>query len=203
MKGQYIKNCNCITGCPCDTMGSPHPEKGCEGMAGMHISEGAFGQVALDGLTWVVVYSWPGALHEGNGSMQPYIDENASDEQRSALLTILSGHAGNAWFEVLFSIIRTVHEPQFVPITWEFDKVRRRARVSIPGLLETQSVPLRAPMTGEEQEVIVQIPKGMEYKEFCVAQSVLLKGTGALKFDYKNRHSSMAEVEHTHQGLRG
>ena len=50
MKGQYIKNCNCIATCPCDTVGFPHPDKGCEGMCGMHIVEGNFGDVPLSGL---------------------------------------------------------------------------------------------------------------------------------------------------------
>jgi len=202
MKGQYIKNCNCIATCPCDTTGFPHPNKGCEGMAGMHIAQGNFGEVKLDGLSWVVAYSWPGALHEGNGSVQPYIEQRASEKQRTALLTVLSGKAGNAWFEILSSLVTTVHEPQFVPITWEFDKQRRRARVVVSGFLETQSAPLTVPATGEEQEVIVRMPNGMEYKEFQVAQSTVLKGTGAVKFDFIYTHSSLADVEHTNKGLQ-
>ena len=168
----------------------------------MRIIEGNFGDVKLNGLNWVVVYSWPGALHEGNGSVQPFIDKKAKEAQRTALLTILSGKAGDAWFEILASIVTTVHEPQFVPITWEFNKKKRTARVSIPGFLETRVAPLKIPATGEEQQVIVRMPNGMEYKEFQVAQSVVLMGTGAVKFDYKNTHSSLAEVEHTHKGLR-
>jgi hypothetical protein len=202
MKGQYIKNCNCIATCPCDTIGFPHPEKGCNGMAGMHIIQGNFGDVTLDGLSWTVIYSWPGALHEGNGSVQPFIDKKASEEQRTALLTILSGKAGNPWFEILASIVTTVHDPQFVPIAWEFDKALRHARVSIPGFLETVSGPLRIPATNQEQQVIVRMPNGMEYKEFYVAQSVVLKGTGPVKFDYRGTHSSLAEIEHTNTGLQ-
>ena len=202
MRGQYMKNCNCISSCPCDTTGFPYPDKGCEGMAGMHIIEGNFGNVKLSGLNWVVVYAWPGALHEGNGAVQAYIDKKASEEQRTALLTILSGKAGDAWFEVLASIVTTVHEPQFVPITWQFNKKKRQARVSIAGFLETRVAPLRIPATNDEQTVIVRMPNGMEYKEFQVAQSVVLKGTGPVKFDYKGTHSSLADVEHTHKGLR-
>jgi hypothetical protein len=202
LKGQYIKNCNCIPSCPCDTVGFPYPDKGCEGMAGMHIVEGHFGSVKLDGLNWIVVYSWPGALHEGNGSVQGYIDVNASEEQRTALLTILSGKVGNAWFEILAAIVTTVHEPQFVPIHWDFDKSRRTARITVPGFLETESAPLIVPATGQEQHVIVQMPTGIEYKEFYVAQTVVLKGTGAVKFDFKNTHSSLAEIEHTNDGLQ-
>jgi len=197
-----MKNCNCIATCPCDTTGFPFPGKGCEGMAGMHIIEGNFGKVKLSGLNSAVVYSWPGALHEGNGSVQPYIDRKANEEQRTALLTILSGKAGNAWFEVLASIVTTVHEPQFIPITWEFNKKKRRARVSVPGFMETQVAPLKVPATNDEQQVIVRMPGGMEYKEFQVAQSVVLKGMGEVRFDYKNTHSSLADVDHTHKGLQ-
>jgi len=202
MKGQYIKNCNCIATCPCDTTGFPYPEKGCQGMAGMHIVQGNFGDIQLDGLNWAVAYSWPGALHEGNGTLQPFIDQKASEEQRTALLTVLSGKAGNAWFEVLASVVTQVHDPQFLPITWEFDKAGRRARVGVPGFLETQSRPLLIPATNDEQEVIVRMPNGMEYKEFYVAQTVALKGTGPVKFDFKNTHSSLADVDHTNAGLQ-
>ncbi len=37
--------------------------------------------------------------------------------------------------------------------------------------------------------------------EMEVAQSAVLKGTGAIQFDHKDTHSSMAEVEHTEKGL--
>src|SRR5438128_5942502 len=141
-------------------------------MPGMHIFEGKFGKIKLDGLNWVVTYAWPGALHEGNGTVQGFIDRRANEEQRTALLTILSGKAGDAWFEVLASIVTTMHEPQFVPIAWEFNKKKRTARVSVPGFLETKVAPLKIPATGDEQKVIVQMPDGMEYKEFQVAQSV-------------------------------
>ena len=45
-------------------------------------------------------------------------------------------------------------------------------------------------------------PNGMEYKEFYVAQSTVLKGTGPVKFDYRDRHSSLADVDHTDKGLQ-
>jgi len=86
MKGQYIKNCNCIATCPCDTIGFPYPEKGCEGMAGMHIVEGNFGDVKLDGLTWAVTYHWPGALSRGQrlGAAIHRQEGNRSAENRVA-----------------------------------------------------------------------------------------------------------------------
>ena len=201
MKGNYIKNCNCNPSCSCDTTGIPSPQQGCVGMAGMEIVEGNFGNVRLDGLKWVALCDWPGALHEGNGTLQPILDERATPDQRNALLTILSGQAGNFWFEFLASTITTLHEPKFLPIRFEFDKNKRRAHVVIPGFLETVSEPLKIPETDKHQHVIVRMPNGLEYKEFEVAQAAVLKGTGTIKFDYQNTHSSLAEVEYTHSGL--
>jgi hypothetical protein len=202
MKGHYLKNCNCIASCPCDTVGIPYPDKGCEGMAGMFIEQGHFANVGLDGLSWVATYKWPGPLHEGSGSLQAFIDHRATQQQRDALLTILSGQAGNAWFEFLASTISNLYEPQFVPIEFEFDKKKRKARVVIAGALETVSVPLILPNTNQEHRVTVRLPEGREYLEMEVAQTMVLKGTGAIKFDHRNTHSSLAEVAQTHEGLK-
>jgi len=202
MKGQYIKNCNCIATCPCDTVGVPYPHKGCEGMGGMHIVEGHFGKTRLSGLNWIRTMWWPGPVHEGNGHLQLFIDQKATQAQRDALLQILSGKGGNPWFEILASVVTKVYEAQFVPITFEFDKRKRKARVVVPGFLETVSAPLTIPATGAEQRVILRMPNGMEYKEMEVAQAVMLRGTGAIKFDHQNTHSTLAVVEHTHTGLK-
>jgi hypothetical protein len=135
--------------------------------------------------------------------VQPFIDERASQEQRSALLQILGGQAGNAWYEFLASTVNKVHEPQFVAIEFEFDKKKRRARVMIPGALETVSEPLRLPNIAGEHRVTLRMPNGLEYMEMEVAQAMVLKGTAAIKFEHRNTHSSMAEVEQTQAGLKG
>jgi hypothetical protein len=201
MKGQYLKNCSCLASCPCDTIGFPAPHKFCEGMAGMNIQEGYFDGVDLSGLKWVASYHWPGALHEGNGTLEAFVDERATEAQRNALLTILTGQAGGTFFEILSQIVTTIHGPHFVNIDWEFDKAKRRARVAIPGFLETTSEPLTVPASGDEQRVIVSMPNGFEYKEMEVAQTGVLRGTGEIKYDWQHTHSSVAEVEHTPTGL--
>lgn len=177
----------------------PVPEPWLRGDGGV---KGEFGKVKLDGLSWVVTYHWPGPLHEGNGSVQAFIDRRATEEQRSAIIEILSGRAGNPWFEILASLVTTIHEPRFVPITFKFDKGKRKARVLIPDTLETVSAPLTVPATGQEQRVILRMPGGMEYKEMEVAQAVILKGMAAIQFNHRNTHSSLADVEQTHAGLK-
>ena len=89
MKGQYLKNCNCLASCPCDTIGIPAPNNFCEGIVGMNVQEGYFDGVDLSGTKWAANLHWPGALHEGNGTAEIFVDESASEAQRNALLTIL------------------------------------------------------------------------------------------------------------------
>ncbi len=200
MKGQYLKNCNCVPSCPCDTFGYPAPNDNCEGVVGMNIQEGDFDGTDLSGLKWVVTVYWPKALHDGDGTIEVFIDENADETQREALGQILSGQAGGPLFEILSEIVTTVHGPHFVPIDFEFDKSARKARVAA-GTVETSTEPLMIPATDEEQQVVVQMPNGFEYKEMDVAQTGVLKSTGEIKFDWKGTHSSLAELEHTPEGV--
>ena len=201
MKGQYLKNCSCVAGCPCDTHGYPAPHEFCEGMVGMNVKEGDFDGTDLAGCKWVAVVHWPKALHDGNGTLELFIDEGASEEQREALGQILSGSAGGPFFEIVSAIVTTVHGPNFAPINWEFDKEARTARVSIDGAMETESAPLKVPATDDEQRVIVRMPGGFEYKESGVAHAKSLRSTGEIKIEWNDTHSSLADVEHTNAGL--
>jgi hypothetical protein len=97
--------------------------------------------------------------------------------------------------------VTTFHEPQFLPIEWQFNKEKRTARLRIQGFIDTESSPLIVPADGSQQRVIVRMPDGMEYKEFEVAQAKTLEGTGPIKFSHKGTHSSLAVVTHTDGGL--
>ncbi len=167
----------------------------------MHIVEGNFGDIRLDGLNWAGIVQWPGAMHEGNGRLQPLIDAQANEEQRAALGQILSGKNGGTLFEILAAVCPTVYPPQFVPFTWEFDEEGRHARLSAGKYLKTASAPLSVPATGEPQRVRVLLPNGFEYKQMEVARSTELEVSGEISFSHRNTHSSLAHVEHTDAGL--
>jgi hypothetical protein len=55
------------------------------------LTKGHFENVRLDGLSFFVTVYFPGSLHEGNGEIQPIIDERATPERRDALFRIMSG----------------------------------------------------------------------------------------------------------------
>lgn len=201
MKGQYMANCNCDAGCPCDFNRNPTHHT-CEGVLGMNVQEGNFGDVPLSGVKWAVTFKFPGPLHEGKGVAQPFIDASATPKQREALLQLLSGAAGGPWFQLVSAVVSKIEDPQFVPISFQFDLKKRRAHLSVPGAFETVSEPIKNPVTGEEHRAQVCLPDGVEFKIAEVANAASLKSTGRLKFNWTNGNSKMAVVEHTPEGLR-
>jgi len=153
-------------------------------------------------LKWACTYHWPGPLHEGNGTFQCYVDERASEEQRTAILTILSGKAGNPWFQVLASVVSNILKPKFMAIEWEFDLKSRHARCAVPGEMETVTEPIRDLVTSKDHHILVKMPNGMEYFEPEIATTKVLRSTGPIKFDRPGAHSSLAVVTHTQAGLQ-
>lgn len=130
LEGEWMKNCNCAFGCPCDFNALP-THGYCKGMVGMRITTGHFEGVKLDGLCFAVVVDFPGALHQGNGKMQPIVDQRATLEQRQALFNILSGKhsAEGTLFHIFSLIVTTIHDPIFAPFEFSFDKDGRVAKL--------------------------------------------------------------------------
>jgi hypothetical protein len=202
LKGQWLKNCNCAYGCPCDF--NALPTRGhCEGVVAMKIQKGHFDDIDLSGLGFAVIVDFPGALHEGNGTAQPIVDERADARQRDALLTILSGkeQAEGTLFHIFSLITSKMLDPLFLPIEFSFDLPKRRARLSIPGVLETESEPIKNPVTGAEHRIRVVMPEGFEHDEGEIASARVLKANGGIKYSYQNSHSTLANVEHTPKGV--
>lgn len=201
LEGEWIKNCNCAFGCPCDF--NARPTNGdCKGLLGMRITRGHFNDTRLDGLSFFVVVSFPGALHEGNGEAQPIIDERATPAQREALFNILSGtnSAEGTLFQIFSLIVSKMYDPIFGPVTFEFDKAARTARLVIPGVLETDVEPIRNPVTGAPHRIRVVMPEGFEHREGEVASSNI-RSSGAIKFETHGGHSTLTNVVQTPQGV--
>ncbi|MGC2410407.1 MAG: DUF1326 domain-containing protein [Methyloceanibacter sp.] len=201
LEGQWIKNCNCAFGCPCD-FNAPPTHGSCKGMVGMKITKGHFEDTKLDDLMFAATVDFPGALHEGNGKMQPIIDERATLEQRQVLFNILSGKhsAEGTLFHIFSLIVTTIHDPVFAPFEFSFDKNGRMARLVAKGVLETNVEPIKNPVSGLPHRIRVVMPEGFEHREAEVA-SANIHSTGAIKFDTKGTHSSLAIVVQTPQGV--
>ena len=77
LKREYFENCNCEVLCPCVVPGPPtDPTEGhCDVGFAFHIQEGAFGDVTLNDLNFVVIAYTPGNMGAGNWTTAVYIDE--------------------------------------------------------------------------------------------------------------------------------
>ena len=62
-------------GCPCDF--NQRPTNGtCEALVAFRVEKGNFGDVDLGGVIWGGLAKWPGPLHEGNGEIQPFVNDS-------------------------------------------------------------------------------------------------------------------------------
>ncbi len=114
-KGRELVNCTCEYGCNCQF--NALPDKGhCHAVAGIQIDEGHHGKTRLDGLRIAAIFKWPGPIHEGNGEGIHFVDENADQEQREALLKIMTGQDTDPFatmFAVYASTVTRMHAPVF------------------------------------------------------------------------------------------
>jgi hypothetical protein len=165
IRAHEFSNCNCSYGCPCQFNGLP-THGHCRAVVGFQIHLGHHGDIRLDGLKVAGMFIWPGAVHEGHGEAALIIDARADEAQRAALLRILTGQdtePGATIFNVFASTLEKVHEPIFADIDFEIDIARRRARLAIPGYVESRGEPILNPVTGAEHRIRIDSPNGFEF----------------------------------------
>jgi hypothetical protein len=163
----------------------------------MHIESGHFGSTSLDGLKWAGLFAWPGAIHEGNGEALAIVDERATDEQRAAILTILSGQEqepGATYFNVFASTISKMNEPLFRPIEFQADVKASTGSFSVPGIVESSSGPIKNPVTGKDHRARLVLPGGFEFTEAEFGSSTT-KATAAIPLDWSGRHAHLAIID--------
>lgn len=149
ISGDYFETCNCDYLCPClPGNAATVPTKGhCAAAMAYHIDQGRYGDVALDGLNFVVVLRTPGVMGEGNWSVGLLVDERATQEQQEALTAITSGQAGGpmAAFAPLISNFLGVESK---PIRYVQNGMSRS--ISVEGLLEQGCEGVPSPINPEQ-----------------------------------------------------
>ena len=202
IKAREFVNCNCAYGCPCQF--NALPTYGfCQAVAGMEIDQGYHGDTKLDGLRFVGMFRWPGAIHEGRGEAAVVIDERATEAQREALLRILSGQdtePGATIFQVFSTTLEKIHDPIFAPIDFEVDVDARTGRLSVPGVTEGHGEPIKNPVTGAEHRVRIDLPDGFEYSLAEVGRG-WTKVTGPIKFELADSYGQFANIHLSQSGI--
>lgn len=166
IRGRELANCNCDSGCLCQFMSLPTTGT-CKAVAGFEFDTGYYGDVDLGGTKVVMVLSWPGPIHEGNGTMQLIIDEAASPAQRDALQKIITGEDTNDMatiFWVFSAMSPNKLETLYLLIEMDIDVDGRTGWISAPGVFETSAEPLKNPVTGDPHQARINLPHGFEYR---------------------------------------
>lgn len=202
IKGVEFVNCNCDFGCPCQFNGLP-THGNCEALGAVRIDDGYFGDTRLDGLSFAMTLKWPGAIHQGNGQAQAFVDEQASPEQREGILAILSGDTsepGATFFNVFASTMTTMHEPVFCAIEISEDVDARRATVKVADLIDASGEPLVNPVTGEEHRARIDLPHGFEYAIAEVGKG-RTSARSNIPMELTGSHCHMAHLDIGPQGV--
>ena len=93
LSGTYFESCNCDVACPCIFLSAP-TQDGCTVFVGWHIDDGESEGLSLSGLNVALAILSPGHMAENQWKAAVYVDENANEDQRNALLKIFGGKAG-------------------------------------------------------------------------------------------------------------
>jgi hypothetical protein len=120
--GQYYETCSCDFICPClptQLAGKP-TQRSCTFAMSFRIDQGKFGDVALDGLGFIVVGYTPEEMGKGNWSVGVIVDERASAAQRDAIVSIASGQAGGP-MAALAGLVTHFAGVESAPIRFERD----------------------------------------------------------------------------------
>lgn len=194
--------CNCAYGCPCQFNALPTYGH-CEAASSLHIRRGHFGDVSLDGISSVLLMQWPGPIHEGGGRAFIILDENASEAQRNALLTIFSGgetDPGATIWNVFAATLDEVLEPVIKPIEFSVDVDERVGRVRVEGMVEGHGEPIRNPVTGEKLRARIDLPNGFEYTLAEMGASYL-ETQGPIALSFQNRYAQFARIHLGNHGV--
>jgi len=204
IKGKEFANCNCSYGCPCQFNALP-THGFCQAVVGFQIDEGHFGAVKLDGLRGAGIYSWPGPVHLGNGTMQLIVDPSADQKQRDALLKIMraeeTDQMATMWW-VYTAMCSSKLEPIFEAIDFQVDVDARRGKLNIPGLVESVGEPIKNPVTGQDHRVRIDMPNGFEYR-LAEIGSGRTTTWGKVKLQFTNTYAQFARLWLSNKGVVG
>jgi len=191
MEADYLQACNCDYGCPCE-FEAPPTQGHCEGIGAWRINKGNYGDVSLDGLGVGFSLRSKAALHEGDITLAAFIDEKANDDQKNAILQIMTGAAGGLPFEIIASLVSNMLEPQIVPFNFNIDG--QNSSVSM-GSTVMAFEPIKNPVTGDPEKMRIEHETGFLFKGAdVVSAKECTSSVAGLEFSWPNLAGFVTQV---------
>jgi hypothetical protein len=127
LEGRLLEVCNCEVLCPC-WIGEDPDNGTCEASVAYHFDKGEIDGLDVSGLTLGFATFVPGNVLDGNWRVCLFIDENATEEQEEALLSVYKDEKGGPVADVV-KLIGEVVEVKRAPITFEVDEGKGQYRI--------------------------------------------------------------------------
>jgi hypothetical protein len=201
IEGQEIGNCNCDYGCPCQFNALP-TDNTCRAFNTLKIDRGYHGDTNLDGVVFAFAIDFPNPIHEGNGTHQVYLDEEASPAQRDAVYRIATGQDTEPMathFAVYHEMSSNRLEPVVLPISCEIDIENATGRVVAGDIVEVNCEPIRNSVTNEVHRAQIHLPNGFEYTA-AEMSSGTTRSTGDIPLELSG---SYGQINKYHAGSAG
>jgi hypothetical protein len=138
LKGTYIESCSCDVACPCVFLSAPTQGE-CNALVAWHIDQGRHDQVKLDGLNIALAIHAPGHMAQTKWNAAVYVDDRATPEQETALVTIFGGQAGGHP-AALASFVGNILGVKKVPVA--FTQAGKNFTVQIANIAELTTEPI-------------------------------------------------------------
>ena len=117
LEGRLLEVCTCNILCPCWV--GEDPDNGtCDGVLAWHVDQGKIGETDVSGHSLVILTHIPGNILQGNWRIRVYVDDQATAEQKEALLSVWTGKLGGPVAD-LAQLVGEVIAVEQVPITFE------------------------------------------------------------------------------------
>lgn len=177
IEGTYFESCNCEAACPCVFLSKP-TEAECHALVAWHIERGAFDEVPLANLNVALAARSPGHMAEVKWDAAVYLDAQADERQRDALVQIFGGRAGGHPAR-LASHIGRILGVAAVPMTYVVDG--RRRSLAIPKIADVDIEALEG-QGGQDIRI--------ENHPLCIApgQAAVVARSRRLRYDDHHMH---------------
>ena len=146
--GDWFDNCSCAVACPC-TFAQPPDNGFCESVLFWYVQRGQYGDVNLNGLSFIRVGRWEGDLWAGKakGAAGLFIDERANERQAEVLQLIIGGRVGGfpAQWGAMFPEGRQSRGVERARITFEIAPDRIHWGAEIAGKVKAWAKALTGP----------------------------------------------------------
>jgi hypothetical protein len=185
IRGQEIEACECESVCPCvwakdTTFGD------CRALMVWNVESGSYGSTDLQGLAFAVVLTKSGknvvqTMGKWEGTI--YVSAKASDEQKNAIVSILSGKWGKAFAKI---------DVRSAPMELKADGDRREASIGKVASLKMTG------LAGSNGKVpsIENPPFGLIPKLYCAKAETHVYNDGPVTWDFSGRNAFYGPYEY-------